>query len=108
MENSELYLCRLKLNPDFEDASRWTEETFTILEAHSNYLDDLGRRGRLLFAGRTSYDPGHEHLFGIVVVKAASLEDAEKLISPDPAVSHGIQQASLHPFHFACTWFENA
>jgi hypothetical protein len=49
--------------------------------------------GRAILAG-----PCLDQTFGIVIVRAHSLEEARSLMQADPAVRNGIMSAELHPF----------
>jgi len=100
------YLYKLTLTEKFLDPSNWNHEAERIIDLHMNFLDELGRNGILIFAGRTDYDPGHSDLFGIALIKAESLEKAKQIMSGDPAVVEGIQQSSIHPYRLALKFFE--
>lgn len=102
------FLYRLLLTEKYQDLKNWTEKENRIISEHAVYLDELGKRGYLLFAGRTSYEPGDERLFGIAVIKAESLEEAEKLLSKDPAVVNGIMTSVMYDYSIAIKHFENA
>lgn len=55
------------------------------LPEHRKWLEDQHRAGRVLFSGPTS-----DRSYGIYVVLAASLSDAEKLAAQDPDHVRGI------------------
>ncbi len=93
-----LFLYCLTLEDLYHAVENWTDETHTTVERHAAFLDDLGKQGRLAFAGRTQYDPGHPDLFGIAVIRAPSLEAAQELMADDPSVVGGVQRATIHPF----------
>jgi uncharacterized protein YciI len=96
--DTPLFLYRLRLAPRYDNPAAWSEDTEQTIGRHAEFLDELGRRGHLVFAGRTLYDPGDPRLIGFAVVKAASAEEAERMVAPDPAVLAGIQLAEVHPF----------
>ena len=60
---------------------------------HYRYLLGLLEQGRLVLAG-PSLDPA----FGIIVLEAATEEEAWWLVRADPSVRAGVQTPELHPF----------
>lgn len=96
-----LFLYHLVLNEPYHEPAAWSEDDRATIRRHAEFLDGLGRNGRLAFAGRTLYEPGHPDLFGIAVIRAPSLEAAEDMMAEDPSVIGGIQRASLHPYSMA-------
>ncbi|MEP1096354.1 MAG: YciI family protein [Cyclobacteriaceae bacterium] len=105
--NQELFIYHLVLTPEYENPEKWTEETYATIQEHSTFLEDLGKTGILVFAGRTKLNPGDENLFGIAVIRASSLEDAQKIMAQDPAVINSIQKASIYPFSMGIRHFAN-
>ncbi len=93
-----LFIYYLTLEPHYHDLANWNEETTKIIQDHAEFLNGLGEKGVLAFAGRTMFEPGNPDLFGIAVIKAKSLEAAYEIMSADPAVQHRIQRAVIHPF----------
>jgi uncharacterized protein YciI len=102
------FLYKLTLTEKYQKADNWDENAEKIISEHFYFLEKLGKEGTLLFAGRTSYEPGDERLFGIAVVKAESLEAAEMLLSKDPAVINGIMTSVMYDYSIAIKHFENA
>lgn len=105
--NNELFIYHLTLTNDYNDPAKWTEETMTVINAHGDFLIELGKKGILGFAGRTKFEPGHENLFGIAVIRASSLEEAKEIMSADPAVKENIQQAQIFPFSMGIRFLDN-
>lgn len=70
-----------------------------IVGRHFVYLQELVERGTVKLAGRTMTTD--EHAFGIVLLHAASEEDAERIMREDPAVKEGVMRAELFPFRVA-------
>lgn len=103
----ELFLYRLTLTQPYTDPAKWTEQDYHIIAKHAQFLDRLGESGILICAGRTQYDPGHPDLFGIAILQAASLAEAEEIMASDPAVIHSIQKAEIHPFSLGIRHFHN-
>lgn len=102
-----LFIYYLTLEPHYQDQANWTEEATQIIQAHARFLDNLGKEGVLVFAGRTLFDPGDPDLFGIAVIKAESLEAAQTIMAGDPAVQQKIQRAVLHPFSMGIRHLQN-
>ena len=75
-----------------------TDEEAVILGEHVDYLARLGDEGRLLLAGRTQTHDAET--FGIVIFEAPP-EEAEQVVSADPAVRAGVMTAKLHPYRVA-------
>ena len=70
-----------------------------VFEIHFAYLQSATAQGVVLLAGRTlTTDPAS---FGIVILRAASVVEAEAFMQADPAVSAGVMNADLYPFRVA-------
>lgn len=70
-----------------------------VAEAHSAYLEDLTRRGVVVLAGPTTAEATER--FGIVIFKAAGIEEARKIMNEDPFVSGGVMEGELHPYRIS-------
>lgn len=57
-------------------------------EAHLQFLDQLG--GQMKAAGPFLDDAGEKPIGSLVVIEAASLEEAEKIASEDPYAKAGV------------------
>lgn len=68
-----------------------------LLQAHIDYLTDLRGQGVVLANGRLLNGWG-----GIVLYRAASLEEARALVERDPFVQHGIRSYEL--FEWDVKW----
>ena len=75
------------------------EEEARLVTAHVAFLQECALKGKVLMAGRTQTTD--EHTFGLVILTASSLAEAEKLMREDPAVSGGVMTAELFPFQIA-------
>jgi uncharacterized protein len=64
-----------------------------LMTAHAGYVAKLKADGKLSAAGRIS---GEDELAGLVVFRAISLEEAEKLMNEDPAVKAGLFRVEYH------------
>jgi uncharacterized protein len=106
--NKKYFLYKLTLTEKYQKAENWDENSEKIISEHFYFLDNLGKEGKLLFAGRTMYEPGDERLFGIAIIKESTLEEAVQLISKDPAVVNGIMTSAMYNYSIAIKHFENA
>lgn len=113
MENSKeptedsLFLYHYRLTSKYENPEMWNEKTQEIVTKHGVFLDKLGQEGILILAGRTQYQPGHESLFGLVVIKANSIEKATLLIKNDPVIIGGVMHTKIHPYSMGIRYFDN-
>ena len=103
----KLFCYYLKLNDAYKNPTSWTEEVQQTLQRHAIWMDNLGKEGKLIFAGRTLVGLEDENLFGIAVVKAKDFEEATKMMSVDPAVVAGIQRSQVFPYSMAIRHPEN-
>jgi len=76
-----------------------TAEEAAIVARHFEYLQAQARAGRVRIAGRTTEDD--ERTLGLVLLAAASEEEARAFMLADPAVAQGVMRAELHPFRLA-------
>jgi len=76
-----------------------TREEAAAIDRHFAYLQDLTARGVVLLAGRTLNTD--ESSFGIVIFRAKSEADAERIVREDPAVSAGVMRSELFPYRIA-------
>jgi uncharacterized protein YciI len=99
MTDEGCYLYKIQpIRPDMlANGSTLQEEE--IIDEHFSYLSALTTRGIVLLAGRTlNIDPSS---FGIVILKAASVNSARAVMLADPAVFKGVMRAELFPFQIA-------
>ena len=98
MDKSEfLYLVRPTRPAMLTDGMTAAEES--TLAAHFAYLRQLADQGIVRLAGRTQ-ETGAQ-TFGIVVLRADTVDDAQRLVDADPAVAHRVMTAELFPFRIA-------
>ena len=102
-----LFIYHLTLTDTYNDPTNWNEQVMVIIQQHAAFLNDLGEQGILGFAGRTMFNPGDEHLFGIAVIKAESIDEAKRIMKNDPAVKHNIQRAQIFPFSMGIRFLDN-
>lgn len=89
----------LKLIPRLLDDNAWTKDDEEAVGKHFRRLQRLHKQGIVLFAGRTLTNDNDQ--FGLVIVQAASKEEAEILMNEDDAVKAGIMTTKLFPFAVA-------
>jgi uncharacterized protein YciI len=74
-------------------------EEKAAVAAHVAYLRRLAAAGVVLLFGRTqTTDPS---TFGIVIFRAGSPDEAERVMADDPAVRARVMRAKLFPFRIA-------
>lgn len=104
---TKLFCYYLKLNDTYKDATKWTSDVEQTVQRHAAWLDNLGKEGKLIFAGRTLLELEDENLFGFAIVKAKNLEEAKAMMSADPAVVAGIHRSQVFPYTMAINHSEN-
>ena len=72
-----------------------TPERAELQKQHLAYMDGMYEKGRLLIAGPLTDDGT---IRGLVVYKAASIEEARSLAEGDPAVKAGRLKIEIHPW----------
>lgn len=95
------YTILLKLEKAFTDPANWTQEAINTVQRHFLYYQEMEKKGIVLFGGRTDYKEDNPAMFGIIVFKSGSAENAEKVMKNDPAIMGGIMQGTIHPFVIA-------
>jgi uncharacterized protein YciI len=68
-----------------------------ILKNHVSYLKELDSKGQLLLTG-----PFLDRKGGMVIIKAASLDEAEKIAESDPFITSGVQSYQLKAMKQSC------
>jgi uncharacterized protein YciI len=69
------------------------EEVDKVREAHVTFLDGLLKQGKLVIAGRQDPPVG-----GLVVLDAATEEEAREMMAADPYLTHGVAEYSATGF----------
>ena len=67
-----------------------TAEEERIMSEHFNYLKDLVGRGKVLMAG-----PVFGPVFGLVILRTASEEEAIRLMKNEPSVARGVHTYTI-------------
>jgi uncharacterized protein YciI len=99
------YIYVLKVIERLIPDSAWTEADNAIVSRHFNKLVELKEEGKLVLAGRTTFEGPDS--FGIVILKTSE-EDARSIMLNDPAVKEGIMTANLYPYGVALISEDNA
>jgi uncharacterized protein YciI len=73
-----------------------TESESHIVSEHFNYLKRLTEDGVIILAGRTQTTDYSS--FGIVLLKAETIEEAREIMLNDPAVKNKVFRAELYPY----------
>ncbi len=73
-----------------------TEFESRIITEHFNYLRRLTEDGIVILAGRTQNTDYSS--FGIVLLKAETIETAREVMLNDPAVKNNVFRAELYPY----------
>ena len=73
-----------------------TELESRIVSEHFNYLKRLAENGVVILAGRTQNTDYSS--FGIVLLKAETMEVAREIMLNDPAVKNKMFRAELFPY----------
>ena len=102
-----MYCSHLRLAEYYKDKKSWTKETSDVLSAHARFYDSLGKEGILIFAGRTDYEPSDKRLWGMVVIKAETEKEANKIFSQDPVIINDIMRNEVLEFTLPIRYFEN-
>lgn len=80
--------------PDFW--STLTDKERETVEAHFYYLAALHDRGIVHFAGRAD-----DNTFGLAIIVAPTLEEAEKILRESPAYIGGVYTGEVRPYRLA-------
>lgn len=68
-------------------------------EQHVAYVRALERDGRVLFAGPIRDDEDDGSIGAVIILEAATLEDARQLVDRDPYVTGGVfESVTVNPF----------
>ena len=71
---------------------KMTPDEERIMDDHFAYLKDLSARGKVLMAG-----PCFEPVFGLIILRTDSEQEAVDLMDSEPSVMHGVHTYELHP-----------
>jgi uncharacterized protein len=71
--------------------------TREIVRSHVQYLKDLDKSGKLVMCG-----PFTDYKGGMVVIKAADINDAKDIAKSDPFVREGFRTYELRTLELSC------
>ena len=91
-EMKTYYMVFLKSGPN---RSQDSTEAMKIQIAHLNNIQKMANEGKLAIAGPFL---DNTELRGIFILNVESIEEAEKLVSEDPAVKAGRLTYEIHPW----------
>lgn len=74
-------------------------EEMPVLAAHLAWLQQMAADGHVVLAGRTQ--EADASTFGIVILRADGVGQAEALAGQDPAVAGGLMHIQVRPFRIA-------
>jgi len=102
-----LFICKITLTEKCHKEGL-PKDFLEVIDKHGKYLDELGKQGKLIFAGRTKIEPVTDKSnYGLVLFKASSLEHIRRLQDADPAVQAGVQQWEFFPFSMGIRYLHN-
>jgi uncharacterized protein len=105
VEMTALFLYRIQpVRPEMLSEGS-TETESRIAGEHFSYLKDLTEKGVVAMAGRTTNTESNS--FGIVVLRAESVDIAKQIMHEDPAVKNRVFRAELFPFRISLLKSEN-
>ena len=96
------YVVLLRLRQDlflkWKETGQWPDdkEANKALGAHGKYWSEQLKAGRAILAGGMKGD--YWDNVALIVFKAKSLEEAERIVKSDPAVKAYVFQAQVRPF----------
>ena len=88
-DNFQRYVILLSKLPDKSD-------TLEIIREHVAYIRSLDDRGILVLAG-----PFLDYRGGMVIIKAASLDEADGIALTDPFVIHGVRNFEIRTWQLS-------
>jgi hypothetical protein len=72
-----------------------------IRKEHFAYLSDLEERGILLAAGPFMDHDGKRHGAGMMILRAGSIEEADRIAAEEPYRKHGLRHHTPMPWQWA-------
>ena len=95
------WLGVLTLTPKYQDAKNWSKADEAVVGEHFQRLIKFRKEGKIILAGRTSYETDNPDLIGLVIFYAKDDEEALQFMMDDPAVKNKIMLAKVHPYGVA-------
>jgi uncharacterized protein YciI len=100
-KKQQLYLCICRLNPAAPPIAISGEELHL---QHRAWIQGLADRDLLEASGPARDESGTTHLGSIFILRAASLDEARRMIAADPQVREGQRLPEVIPWQRM--WFE--
>jgi uncharacterized protein YciI len=95
------FLGVLTLTEKYRDEKNWTAADQSVVGEHFRRLKKFSGEGKVVLAGKTSYDTDHPDMMGLVIFYAKDEAEAQQFMKDDPAVKNGIMNMKVHPYGVA-------
>ena len=69
-----------------------------LTERHHQFIHDLDAKGLLVGAGPFLDDTGNRFGTGMIIFRAATRAEAEKIANSEPSIAHGTHRLKLVPW----------
>ena len=69
-----------------------------LIERHHQFIHDLEAKGLLVGAGPFRDDTGNRFGTGMIVFRATTRAEAERIANSEPYIAHGIRRLKLVPW----------
>jgi uncharacterized protein YciI len=86
-EMEKYYMVILRRGPAW--TAKATPESTKVSQGHMANIERLTKEGRMVVAGPFDEQSGERALAGILILRAATMEEAKTLTESDPAVKAG-------------------
>ena len=95
---SEREQCWVIHNEPVEPPPKIALSPQELTERHHQFIHDLDAKGLLVGAGPFLDDTGNRFGTGMIIFRAASRAEAEKITSSEPYIAHGTRRLKLVPW----------
>jgi uncharacterized protein YciI len=69
-----------------------------LTERHHAYIHELEAKGMLVGAGPFLDDTGNRFGTGMIIIRAATRAEAERIANQEPYIAHGVRRLKLVPW----------
>jgi uncharacterized protein len=69
-----------------------------LIEKHHAYIHDLDAKGILVGAGPFLDDTGNRFGTGMIIFRASTRSEAERIANQEPYIAHGVRRLKLVPW----------
>jgi uncharacterized protein YciI len=69
-----------------------------LTERHHAYIHELEAKGMLVGAGPFLDDTGNRFGTGMIIIRAATRGEAERIANQEPYIAHGVRRLKLVPW----------